>query len=105
MEKTELQRLKFELKKYKAKPNITYASGIHRQNKPKPTATQAAMNVYVSVNHHYNNNKELKGSAFKDRQQSTELFAISQEFLKSRSNIVSMVPRKNRRELEEEVGK
>ena len=78
MEKSELQRLKFDLKKYKAKPSITYASGIHRHANPKQTATQAAMNVYVSVNHHYNNNKELKGSAIKDRHhQSTELFAIS----------------------------
>ena len=36
------------------------------------------MNVYVTVNHHYNNNKELKGTGFKiDGGGSTDLMLLS----------------------------
>ena len=63
----ESQKNKFDIKKYKNKPfNLTYASGMYKSNPQASKATQAAMNVYVTVNHHYNNNKELKGSALKD---------------------------------------
>ena len=105
-EKNERQKLKFDLKKYKFKPfNVTYASGVHRQAaaaKLKQTNTQAAMNVYVSVNHHYNNNKELKGSAFKQDRKSTDLLTISQDLLKSRSNLPSITAIRRRRGAEGE---
>jgi hypothetical protein len=105
-EKNERQKLKFDLKKYKFKPfNVTYASGVHRQAaaaKLKQTNTQAAMNVYVSVNHHYNNNKELKGSAFKRDRKSTDLLTISQDLLKSRSNLPSITAIRRRRGAEGE---
>ena len=72
-EKEQHQKMMFDIKRYKNKPfNVTYASGMYKSNviaassrKRQNAQQQAAMNVYVSVNHHYNNNKELKGSALK----------------------------------------
>ena len=81
------------MRKYKAKNNLTYASGIHKSIArlfvKKSQQQQAAMNVYVSVNHHYNNNKELKGSAFKNNYDngSTDMFLMSQELFKSKSHV------------------
>ena len=45
--------------------------------KKKVNQQQAAMNVYLTVNHHYNNNKELKGSALKEQIPSTDYFLMS----------------------------
>lgn len=101
VEKQERKRYIFDMRKYKAKHN-TFASGIHKSiarlfGGKKSSQQQAAMNVYVSVNHHYNNNKELKGSAFKNNfdNSSTEVFLMSQELFKSRSQVPMQQRRRN----------
>ena len=107
MEANEMLKLKFDIKKYKTKPfNITYASGIHRQIAPvkaKHLNQQAAMNVYVTVNHHYNNNKELKGIAFKNDRISSDMNIMSSDFLKSRSQVLTGLKKRKEKEGEEET--
>jgi hypothetical protein len=69
-ERVEMNRLRFDIKRYRNRPpyNVTIASGMYKTNGPTMNRRalgnqQAAMNVYISVNHHYQNNKELKGAA------------------------------------------
>lgn len=97
IEKMDAIKTKFDMKKYKTKPyNVTYASGMYKSNFPnvrKPPQflqQQAAMNVYVTVNHHYNNNKELKGGLQIGQEiQITDQFQpLSNDFFKSKSQIL-----------------
>lgn len=61
------------------------------------------MNVYVTVNHHYNNNKELKGIAFKNDRISSDMNIMSSDFLKSRSQVLTGLKKRKEKEGEEET--